>query len=84
MLHIVLDSAGLVSRDGAKAQPGRAAATATDMTSEEVEGTDAAATWLVLLQDLCHLRRDTPVSQQRFCQAEALVEMSMSQSKCNV
>lgn len=83
VLHIVLDSAGLVSRDGAKAQPGRATATAADMTSEEVEGADAAATWLVLLQDLRHLHRDTPLSQQRFCQAEALV-MSMSQSKYNV
>lgn len=84
MLHIVLDSAGLVRRDGAKAQPRRAAATAADMTSEEVEGTDAAATWLVLLQDLRHLHGDNPLSQQLFCQAEAVVEMSRSQSKYNV
>lgn len=58
MLHIVLDSAGLVRRDGAQAQPRRAAATAAYVASEEVEGTDAAATWLMFLQDLSHLHRD--------------------------
>lgn len=74
MLHIILDSTGLISWDGAKAQARRAAS--ADMASEEVEGTDATATWLVLLQDLRHLHRCTQALQQIFCQAEALVAMS--------
>lgn len=59
MLHIVLNGAGLIRRDGAQAEPRRAAADTTDVASEEVEGTDATATRLVFLQDLGHLHRDS-------------------------
>lgn len=47
VLHIVLDGAGLIGRDGTQAQGSTAAA--AGVTGEETESPDAAATRLVLL-----------------------------------
>lgn len=56
MLHVVLDGAGLVGRDGTEAQ--RSGAAAAAVTCEETQRAGAAATRLVLLQDLHYLSND--------------------------
>lgn len=54
MLHVVLDGAGLIGRNGTQTRGSRAAA---GVSREEAQGPDAAAaTGLVFLQDPDHLQ----------------------------